>query len=639
MVANQSGSPEPPDKRSGELAFLPRTSGAERGQRPRAASLLASTSGSWVRPALLGDEVEQDVCDLSEESAAVKQGSNVEPTPELGIFESGTTQVVQVGDRPAIGAAVPADAAQPGRHFAPPAGRLMEAVDAPAGDAGPETASVLGQIGRIEVAPPQPLISAAHDDRVAIPLPKQFGRYRILEQLGTGAMGAIYLANDTELGRQVALKVPHLRRGRDGTTPDRCDLDRFYREARAAATLDHPNLCPVYDVGQIDGIPYLSMAYIKGRPLSQSMRRDRPMSQRRVAIMVRKLAQALEEAHYNGVVHRDLKPSNIMINARGELIIIDFGLVWRIGAQNERLTRVGLVVGTPMYMSPEQASGKLEAIGPGCDIYSLGVIMYELLTGRVPFEGPEAFVLGQVFFAEPTPPSMHRADLDSQLEAICLKAMAKSPDQRYATMGEFAMALGEYLRPVHDTPRTIDVRLPGVADLKSADTHEERAADPSPQPAETADEVPVGPELPIEVPESGTPWRAWRQWTLIVEHFALRRSPGNVNKTTYANLYECLVAGCRARAAKAHGLRQQFYLELVELVLPWMSPTVLESTDREILFSLLSHCRRFEQELLDPTELLPEPQEKAGTWLVAGLSIALFVATFILVLLWRYWAR
>src|SRR5262249_61331185 len=127
----------------------------------------------------------------------------------------------------------------------------------------------------------------------------------------------------------------------------------------------------VYAVDRIAGCPYLTVAYIKGRPLSKCIRRDRPMSQRRVALMVRKLAQALEEAHYNGVVHRDLKPSNIMVNARGDVIIMDFGLVWRIGAQNERLTRVGLVVGTPMYMSPEQASGREETIGPGCDIYSL----------------------------------------------------------------------------------------------------------------------------------------------------------------------------------------------------------------------------------------------------------------------------
>jgi serine/threonine protein kinase len=508
----------------------------------------------------------------------------------------------------------------------------------PAGEAGPATASVLGQIGQMGVAPQQLPLSAAQEEKVAIPLPKQFGRYRILEQLGRGAMGAVYLAHDTELGRRVALKVPHLRCGKDGAAPDRCDLDRFYHEASAAAALDHPNLCPVYDVGQIEGIPYLSMAYIKGRPLSQSIQRDPPMSQRRAAIIVRKLAQALEEAHYNGVVHRDLKPSNIMINARGDLIIMDFGLVWRIGAENERLTRLGLVVGTPMYMSPEQASGKVEAMGPGCDIYSLGVIMYELLTGRVPFEGPEAFVLGQLFFAEPPPPSMHRGDLDPQLEAICLKAIAKIPDQRYTTMGEFAMALGEYLRSGQDTPRSFDVPLPAVADEEPLAILEERAAEPSPEPAETEADEPVGPELPIEVPASGTLWKAWRQWTLIVEHFALHRSHAYVKKTTYDNLYKCLVAECRARAAKARGPRQEFYLRLAEFVLPWMSPMVLESADRDILFSLLSYCRRFEQELLDSTELSTEPEDKGGTWFGVWLGIALFVAAFVLVLLLLYWA-
>src|SRR5206468_1984583 len=188
----------------------------------------------------------------------------------------------------------------------------------------------------------------------------------------------------------------------------------------------------------------------------------------RVAGMVRKLAQALEEAHFNGVVHRDLKPSNIMVNARGDLIIMDFGLVWRIGAQNERLTRVGLVVGTPTYMSPEQASGKVEAIGPCCDIYSLGVIMYELLTGRVPFEGPEAFVLGQILFVEPAPPSSHRPDLDPQLEAICLKAMAKNLEERYATMGEFAMALGDYLRAPTGDPRLPDLGPLGIIPARAA---------------------------------------------------------------------------------------------------------------------------------------------------------------------------
>jgi serine/threonine protein kinase len=489
--------------------------------------------------------------------------------------------------------------------------------------------------------PPHLSLSERRAPKIPIPLPKEFGRYRILEQLGQGAMGSIYLAQDTQLGRRVALKVPHLRRGADGTTPDRCDLDRFYREARAAATLDHPNLCKVYDVGQIEGIPYLTMAYIKGRPLSKYIHRDRPMSQQRVAVMVRKLAQALEEAHYNGVIHRDLKPSNIMVDPRGDVIIMDFGLVWHIGAQTERLTRVGLVVGTPMYMSPEQASGKGETIGPGCDIYSLGVIMYELLTGRVPFEGPDTFVLGQILFVEPPPPSRYRPKLDPRLEAICLKAMAKKLDQRYATMGELAMAVGDYLRSAEGAPRLLDVRSPVVvpedAEEQSTEFLAERAAEPSPRPAETAEDDPIVPELPIEVPESGTLWKAWRQWTAIVEHFALHRSARNVNPITYKKLHSILVAACRARAAKAQGPRQEFYLRLVELVLPWMSPTVLASTDREILLSVLSYCRQFEQELLDPTELLPDPGEETETRSSWSLMIVLLVASFVLALFGSTW--
>jgi serine/threonine protein kinase len=352
--------------------------------------------------------------------------------------------------------------------------------------------------------------------------------------------------------------------------------------------------------------------------------------------MVRKLAQALEEAHYNGVVHRDLKPSNIMVNARGDLVIVDFGLVWRIGSQKQRLTRVGLVVGTPMYMSPEQASGKGEAIGPSCDIYSLGVIMYELLTGRVPFEGPEALVLGQILFVDPPPPSKYRPDIDPRLEAICLKAIAKSLDQRFATMGEFAMALGDYLRPAEGAPRSIQFRPPGVAEERPPEDVEERAAATSPLPDETAEVEPIAPELPIEVTESRTLWKTWHQWTAIVEHFALDRSHRNVNRIAYSNLYNNLLAACRARAAKARGPRQEFYQRLEGLVLPWMTPKVLKSTDQEILLSVLSYCRRFEQELLDPTELLPEPEDEPETWSGRWLVIGLFVASFSLALIFIY---
>jgi serine/threonine protein kinase len=555
--------------------------------------------------------------------------------PRLGASDSVSTERIRVPvesriraagatDADRSGASAPDRPAEPGAWGGPPSAA---------------SGSVLGRIGAIADRPKAPLPSVTPEERLPVELPNQFGRYRILEQLGRGAMGAIYLAQDTQLGRRVALKVPHLHG--DDAALDGAHMERFYCEARVAATLDHPNLCPVYDVGEIDGIPYLTMAYVKGRPLSRLIRRDRLMPQRRVVVMVRKLAQALEEAHYNGVVHRDLKPSNIMVNDRGDLIIVDFGLVWRIGAQGERLTRVGSVVGTPMYMSPEQASGKVEAIGPGCDIYSLGVIMYELLTGRLPFEGSEAVVLGQILFVEPPPPSKYRAELDPRLEAICLKAIAKDLDRRFATMGEFAMALGEFLRSADGGPRLIDARPPGealaVAEAGPPAVVAERAADPSPRPDPAEAIEAIGTELPVEVPESGTLWKSWRQWTAIVEHFALRRSHSHVNRLAYEKLYKNLVVVCRGHAEKAQGPRREFYRRLTDLVLPWMTPAVLEATDREILVSVLSYCRQFEQELLDPTEL-PPPEDGAATRRGWWLALVLLLASFAMALAGIYWA-
>jgi serine/threonine protein kinase len=655
MAADQLASLEPPDKGNEKPEGLPGAAAPapERGQM--AVRWLGASSASGGVPPVLVHKVEAEERAPREPGPAMEQGSNLEPTPEVGTSASVSTVLIPIANGAPLLAAVAADLTRSDDSFDERPVGLGAWVVPPS----PATGSILGQIGNITDRPQALPPSVAREGRIPVELPSQFGRYQILEQLGKGAMGAIYLAQDTQLNRRVALKVPHLRGGEDDAAPDQSDLDRFYREASAAATLDHPNLCPVYDVGQIGGIPYLTMAYIKGQPLSTHILRDRPMSQRQAATIVRKLAQALEEAHYNGVVHRDLKPSNIMVNARGDLVIMDFGLAWRIGARNERLTRVGLVMGTPMYMSPEQATGNLETIGPGCDIYSLGVIMHELLTGRVPFEGPEAFVLGQILFVEPPPPSTYRSDLDPQLEAICLKAIAKSLAKRYATMGELAMALGDYVRSAVAAPRLIDARSPEVEQEVDQEgppqVVPERAAQPAPQAGATAKVEHVDPELAIEVPESGHLWKTWRQWTAIVEHFALRRSHGKVNKITYEKLYKLLVAACRSHAAKAQGPRREFYLRLAEFVLPWMTPRTLESTDRELLYSLLSYCRRFEQDLLDPTALLAEPGDPpapgavaelgdvaepggvaktpSGWWLVVGS----LVASFVLALIWMYW--
>jgi formylglycine-generating enzyme required for sulfatase activity len=286
-------------------------------------------------------------------------------------------------------------------------------------------------------------------------LPATFGRYRISRRLGQGGMGAVYLAEDTRLGRRVALKVPDF-----GPQESPEARQRFLDEARTAATLDHPNLCPVFDAGEIDGRPYLTMAYIEGQSLAGLIGAEGwPESQ--AADLVRKLALALEEAHAKQVVHRDLKPANVMIKMKGgrrEPVIVDFGLAHCDHPEQARLTRSGQVMGTPAYMAPEQIRGDLKEIGPACDIYALGVILYELLTGRLPFSGSGLAVAGQILTEAPLPPSRHRPGLDLRIEAICLRAMAKQAEDRYSSMAELAAALTDHLQAPAAPPALIPPR-------------------------------------------------------------------------------------------------------------------------------------------------------------------------------------
>jgi predicted Ser/Thr protein kinase len=314
----------------------------------------------------------------------------------------------------------------------------------------PSTPSSPMQTAAVPAAPSAPL-----PDR----LPAALGRYQLLKLLGRGGMGLVYLARDMQLDRLVALKVPQFT-AQDGPRV----LTRFLREARAAATLHHANICPVHDVGEINGVPYLTMAYIEGRSLAEVLRGNKkPFPPRQAAALVRKLALALHEAHRHHVIHRDLKPANVMIGPGGEPIVMDFGLARRGDSSDVRLTQQGAVLGTPAYVSPEQAKGAVEQVGPACDIYSLGVILYELLTHRLPFTGDTFSVLAQVLVEEPPPPSRHCPDIEEKIEAICLKAMAKQPAQRYATMADFAAALTDYLRNPETTLLAEAAPTPPVA--------------------------------------------------------------------------------------------------------------------------------------------------------------------------------
>jgi serine/threonine protein kinase len=282
-------------------------------------------------------------------------------------------------------------------------------------------------------APP----AEAPTDEIFGSLPRAFGRYSVIRRLGAGGMGAVYLAEDPVLERPVALKVAHFQ-GPDGSVA----AQRFLREARAAASLQHEGLCRVLDCGECEGISYYTMEYIEGRPLSQLVEKGRPLPPRQAAELVRQVALALDEAHRRGVVHRDLKPSNIMLDGQDRPKVVDFGLARR--DSDSTLTEAGALAGTLPYMSPEQVNGK--PAGPASDLYSLGVILYRLLTGRLTFEGlTRADLIYHIAHVAPERPSRWHPGLDRRLEAICWKALAKAETERFSSMGAMAAALDEYL--------------------------------------------------------------------------------------------------------------------------------------------------------------------------------------------------
>jgi hypothetical protein len=300
-----------------------------------------------------------------------------------------------------------------------------------------------GSIGHTLPEGPLPGLSPTVASRIVPmtdePLPRPFGRYELRRRLGAGGMGQVYLAHDPQLDRLVALKVPN---------PVAAEgwRERFLVEARAAANLTHPNICPVFEVGEADGRPYLTMAYIEGETLAARLAQEGPLAPAAAAALVATVARAMEEAHRRGIVHRDLKPQNVMLDPAGRPVVMDFGLAVRTTAADDlRLTLTGVALGTPAYMPPEQAGGDADAVGPPADVYALGTMLYEMVTGRVPFRAkPFGKLLAQIERDAPPPPRQLNPHVDPALEAVILTCLAKRPADRFPSAGPLADALDRY---------------------------------------------------------------------------------------------------------------------------------------------------------------------------------------------------
>ena len=269
---------------------------------------------------------------------------------------------------------------------------------------------------------------------------RTFGDYELIEEIARGGMGVVYRARHLSLDRVVALKMIL-----SGYLADTQEITRFRLEAQAAAALNHPGIVPIYEVGEVDGTHYYSMALIDGRSLSDLLR-DGPLTSRVAADYVRAICHAIAFAHTQGIVHRDLKPGNVLIDADNKPHVTDFGLAKNLKSTNE-LTATGQVIGTPSYMPPEQARGALSEIAPASDIYSIGAILYHLLTGRPPFQAAGTMeTLLQVLDHEPIPVRHMNPDVDADLEAVCHKCLSKEIAHRYASATELEQDLDRYLR-------------------------------------------------------------------------------------------------------------------------------------------------------------------------------------------------
>ncbi len=299
------------------------------------------------------------------------------------------------------------------------------------------------------------------------------GRYRIERKLGSGGMAEVYLAEDEELGRKVALKILNERHARDDQF-----VERFKREARNAASLSHPHIVRIYDRGQFDETYYIAMEYLDGPTLKELLVRKGPTPPLTAIKFAREILSALAEAHRHDIVHRDIKPHNVIVSPDWNVKVTDFGIA-RSGAS--QMTEAGSIVGTAQYLSPEQARGK--PVDQRSDLYSVGIVLYEMLTGTVPFTGDAAVEIAMKHLSNiPEPPSTRREGISPDLDAVVMRALAKDPEQRYASADEMDADLARVARGVAVSQQTSETMTQVLADAEATSIVPRAAATPPPAP-------------------------------------------------------------------------------------------------------------------------------------------------------------
>ena len=383
------------------------------------------------------------------------------------------------------------------------------------------------------------------------------GRYRIVRKLGSGGMANVYLAEDEDLGRRVAIKILN-----DRYANDDLFIERFRREAKSAAALSHPNIVSVYDRGEAEGTYYIAMEVIEGRSLKELIMTRGPLPIPQALAYSHEILEALRFAHRHGIIHRDIKPHNILIGER--LKVTDFGIA-RAGAS--QMTEAGSIMGTAQYLSPEQARGA--PVTAASDLYSVGIVLYEMLTGKVPFSGDSAIEIAMKHLNEPPkPPSKIRPEVPEELDAVVLRALAKNPEDRYQTAEEFSEDLHRVEAGLPLAPETSEaatalltgVAVPLAGDGGSTEVLAETAVTrpQGPPPPTARRPPPYGPGYYDEPPRKR---RRWAPWLLVA---LLLAAAGFAGWYVFSQIQDQLAANEPVAVPYVIGLREEAAVNLIQ---------------------------------------------------------------------------